>query len=33
VAETRGQFGSPEERERRPLEAVTIIVVKTMTGH
>jgi hypothetical protein len=29
VAEARGQFGNPEERERPPLDAVTRRLVKT----
>jgi hypothetical protein len=32
VAEVKGDFGNPEERERRPLEAVTRRLVKTVTG-
>jgi hypothetical protein len=28
LAEARGQFGNPKERERPPLEAVTIGLVK-----
>jgi hypothetical protein len=31
VAEARGQFGNPEERERPSLEAVTRKLVKAMT--